>query len=85
MMLLSYLRRQTSDVRRQFDFIVVVRYVAWRRVLGIDVRVQMSDVRSGWYGILLYVSCRYILLHITLSKNNTINQLSQEVLTHNLQ
>ena len=43
-MLLSYLRRQTSDVRRQFDFIVVVRYVAWRRVLGIDVRVQMSDV-----------------------------------------
>ena len=44
MMLLSYLRRQTSDVRRQFDFIVVVRYVAWRRVLGIDVRVQMSDV-----------------------------------------
>ena len=64
MMLLSYLRRQTSDVRRQFDFIVVVRYVAWRRVLGIDVRVQMSDVRylvgTGFYFTYLVVIFYYI-------------------------
>ena len=63
-MLLSYLRRQTSDVRRQFDFIVVVRYVAWRRVLGIDVRVQMSDVRylvgTGFYFTYLVVIFYYI-------------------------